>query len=66
MNRGIKIDFETADKITLATLKDSLSYLEKEYKDYKKGKQWMHPEDAEKSKEELIPSFKTIIKYYGG
>jgi hypothetical protein len=27
---------------------------------------WLHPEDVQKSEEELIPALKTLIRYFGG
>jgi hypothetical protein len=41
MGKGLEIDFETADKITLVNLKDQRKYLKKDLKDHSKGK-WLH------------------------
>ena len=65
MKRGIVLDWETADRITLDVLKDQRSYLKKELKRYRKGEQWMHEEDARKSREELIPALDLLIKHFG-
>ena len=65
MKRGIVLDWEAADKITVDVLKEQRDYLEKELKLYRKGKQWMHEEDVRRSQEELIPALNVIIKYFG-
>lgn len=66
MASGLEIDWETADKITLASLKDQLAYLKREIKDHEKRGAWMHPEDYHKSKVALIPALKLIMHHYGG
>ena len=63
---GLVIDAETADRITVCSLKDHLSYLEKEVKAHLKKGEYMHPEDLVESQVVLIPALKTVIKYYGG
>ena len=45
MSRGLEIDYDTADRITMLVLKDQLKYLRKELEDFKDGK-WLHPEDV--------------------
>ena len=64
MRRGITLDFDTADRITLLVLKDQLKYLRKELEDFKNGK-WVHPEDVVK-KAEIIVALELLIPYYGG
>lgn len=64
--KGLKIDYDTADRITLCCLKDQLKYLEKEVRDHEKKGTYLHPEDYHKSKVELIPALRKIIAYYGG
>ena len=64
MSRGLSIDFDTADRITLLVLKDQLKYLRKELEDYKEGK-WLHPEDVVKNAE-IIAALELLIPYYGG
>lgn len=65
MSKGkLEIDFETADRITVISLKDQRRYLKKELADYKKGA-WLHPEDVVKN-QKLIEAMDVIIKYYGG
>jgi len=66
MAKGIKLDFEVADKIALASMQDHLHYLKKEVKDHEKTGAYMHPEDYANSKLKLIPSLETLISYYGG
>lgn len=66
MAKGLEIDWETADKITVASLKDQLLYLKREVKDHEKRGVWMHPEDYHKSKVHLIPALELIIHHYGG
>ena len=66
MGKGLEIDFETADRITLACLKDQLKYLKEEVRLHVEEGQWLHPEDYHKSMTQLIPALETIIDYYGG
>jgi len=42
---GLTIDSETADRITVLTLKDYRSRLQKELDDYESG-EYLHPEDV--------------------
>lgn len=43
--KNLTIDFETANRITVLTLKDYAKYLKKELRQFKKG-EWLHPEDV--------------------
>ena len=43
--KQLTIDGETADRITVLTLKDYAKYLKKELKQFKKG-EYLHPEDV--------------------
>jgi hypothetical protein len=63
---GLTIDFETADRITLLTMQESLERLEKEVEDHLEKGEYMHPEDLQESMIKYIPALKTLIKYYGG
>ena len=63
---GIELDHETADRITLLSLKDHLAYLKEEVRLHVEEGQWLHPEDYHKSMTQLIPALETIIDYYGG
>ena len=62
---GLELDWETADRITLLNLKNSLDYLEEELKNHASG-EWMHPDDKFNSETKYIPALKTLIDYYGG
>jgi hypothetical protein len=67
---GLTIDWETADKITLASLKDMLKILEKDNKVL--GKKMKSAKLAEYEKQdyvnnqEYIVAVKIVVKYYGG
>ena len=43
--KQLAIDGDTADRITVLTLKDYAKYLRKEIKQFKKG-EYLHPEDV--------------------
>ena len=64
MAKKLEIDYETADRITLITLKDNRKCLKKELKDYGKGA-WMHPEDVVYNTK-LVEALDVVIHYYGG
>ena len=64
MGRGLEIDYDTADRITLLVLKDQLNYLRKELEDFKEGK-WLHPEDVVNNSK-IIAALELLIPYYGG
>lgn len=66
MGRGLEIDFETADRITVLVLKDQRRYLLDEVIQHEKNGKYMHPEDYHESKTKLIPALDTLIKYWGG
>lgn len=61
---GLTLDFETADRIALLSLKDQRKYLKKELSAYKKG-EYLHPDDVV-GNQKLIEAMDLIIKYYGG
>jgi len=63
---GLTLDFETADRITVLSLKDQLSYLREEVRLHVEEGQYMHPEDYHKSMTKLIPALELLIPYYGG
>ena len=54
MNRGIELDWDSASRITLLTLKDYRAYLKKELTQWKKNPKsdtnpdgyWLHPQDV--------------------
>ena len=64
MGKGLEIDFDTADRITLLNLMNQRKYLVKELNDYKEGK-WLHPEDVVRNAE-IIAALELLIPYYGG
>ena len=64
MEKKLEIDYETAERITLITLKDHRKYLKKELKAHKKGA-WLHPEDVAYNIK-LVEAIDVIIHYYGG
>jgi hypothetical protein len=64
MSKGITLDFDTADRITVLVLQDQLKYLRKELEDYKEGK-WLHPEDVVNNAK-IIAALELLIPYYGG
>ena len=61
---GLTIDWETADRITVATLKDQFEHLSRELKAHRDGA-WMHPHDAYNSEFVYLPALKVLINYYG-
>jgi hypothetical protein len=64
MSKGITLDFDTADRITVLVLQDQLKYLRKELEDFKEGK-YLHPEDVTNNIK-LIAALELLIPYYGG
>jgi len=60
----LEIDFETADRITVITLKEQRKYLKKELADFKKGK-WLHPEDVVNNTR-VVQALDLVIKHFGG
>jgi len=64
MSKGLTLDYDIADKITVLTLQDHLKYLRKELEDYKEGG-WLHPEDVANNIK-LISALELLIPYYGG
>ena len=63
MSKKLEIDFETADRITLLTLKEQRRYLKKELADFKKG-EYLHPEDVVNNTR-VIQALDLVIKHYG-
>ncbi len=64
MTKGLMIDFDTADRITLLVMYDQLKWLRKELEDFKEGK-WLHPEDVANNIK-IIAALELLIPYYGG
>lgn len=65
ISRGLTIDYETADRITVLTLKDQLGYLKEELRQHLEEGGYMHPEDVGDSMM-LIPKLESVIAYFGG
>jgi hypothetical protein len=67
----ITLDGETADRVTLLTLKEYRSYLKKELADWKKNPRtdenpngyWLHPEDVS-GNIQVIQALNLVIKQY--
>jgi hypothetical protein len=59
----LEIDSETADRITVISLKEQRGYLKKELKKFKKG-EYLHPEDVVNNTR-LVQAMDLVIKYYG-
>jgi hypothetical protein len=65
MSKGkLEIDFETADRITVLTLKEQRKYLMKELAGFKKG-EYLHPEDVVNNTR-VVQALDTVIKHFGG
>ena len=64
--KGLQLDFETADRITLATMQENLGYLKEEVRLHLEEGQYMHPEDYHMSMTKLIPALEVLIPYFGG
>ena len=68
----ITLDGDTADRITVLTLKEQRSYLKKELKEWKKNPRteanpngyWLHPEDVSNN-EIMVHHLDAVIKYFG-
>lgn len=65
-NFGVRIPFEVADGITLASLKDQYNYLKEELRAHVEEGQYLHPDDVKYTRYELIPALEVLIQYYGG
>jgi len=69
----ITLDGDTADRITVLTLKEQRSYLKKELSEWKKNPgteanpdgYWLHPDDVS-GNQILIHHLDAVIKYVGG
>ena len=67
----ITLDGDTADRITLLTLKEYRGYLKKELSEWKKNPKtddnlngyWLHPEDVV-TNTRVIEALTTVIKQY--
>lgn len=59
----IRLDLETADRITVLTPKEYRSYLKKELQDYKKGS-YHHSEDIAVNNK-VVEALNIIIRHFG-
>lgn len=62
--RGLQIDFDIADRITLLTLIDQRKMVKDQLKKHSEGG-WMHPEDVEYNVK-LVKALNRVIDYFGG
>lgn len=60
----LEIDFETADRITVISLKDQRKYLKKELARFQQG-EYLHPDDVV-ANTRMIQSLDLVIAHYGG
>lgn len=63
---GLEIDWEAADKLTLAVLVDHLAMIKDDVHKHENEGSWMHPDDLEFNKSKLIPALEVLIPYFGG
>lgn len=63
---GLTISWEVADQITIENLKENLQLLEDELDAHVNEGQYMHEEDVENYRKNIIPALRFIIEYYGG
>lgn len=66
MIKGLELDYETADRITVLVMKDQLAYLKEEIRLHVEEGKYLHAEDYHKSMTEYIPALELLIKYFGG
>ena len=59
----LTLDWETADRITVATLKNYLETLQMQLDRYQEGG-WLHPEDVTHS-HEMIGAVKFVLRDFG-
>ena len=65
MGKGLEIDFDTADRITLLTLINQRKILNEQLEDYFKKDKWLHADDVIRYTE-TTKALELIISYYGG
>ena len=66
IKHGLVIPWEVADQITIENLKENLQLLEDELDAHVNEGQYMHEEDVENYRKNIIPAIRFIIEYYGG
>jgi hypothetical protein len=64
VSKKLEIDFETADRIAVLTMKEQRKYLKKELADFKQG-QYLHPEDVS-GNQIMIHHLDAVIDHFGG
>jgi hypothetical protein len=64
VSKKLEIDFETADRITVITLKEQRRYLKKELAAFKKG-EYLHPDDVVNNTR-VVQALDLVIKHFGG
>ena len=65
MGKGLEIDFDTADRITLLTLINQRKILNEQLEDYFKKDKWLHADDVIRYTE-TTKALELVISYYGG
>lgn len=63
MNNGMYIDYETADRITVASLKDTRDFVQSELDEFGKGK-YLHADDVVYN-QKFLEAVDVVLKYYG-
>jgi hypothetical protein len=65
MARGLEIDYETADRITIQTLKDHLKYMKEDLRQHLEEGKWLHQNDVY-DYYVYIPKVEDVINYFSG
>lgn len=65
MSEGVWISFDEADRITLASLRDSYRLCKKSLDDYYENNDWLHRDDLENISLQM-DALRKVIEYYGG
>jgi hypothetical protein len=63
LNLDLTLDWETADRITVATLSDYLDTLEHQLENYHNGS-WLHADDVVHS-QKMIEAVKFVLRDFG-
>ena len=66
IKHGLTIPWEVADQITIENLKEHLKSLQDELDAYFNEGEYLHEEDVENYRKNIIPALRFIIEYYGG
>jgi hypothetical protein len=65
MSRTLELDMDTAERITLLSLRDHYKYLKEELRAHIEEGQYLHEDDVLRN-HQLIYCLKKVIAYYGG